>query len=663
MFIRYHLFYFAIAALCLVLAKIIHPIFYCALFVYLCFIYQRLSFFYVVMMLILCTLLWFWSSHMESLPTTIEGYVVKESEKYCYLKTDEGIVKLYHQLDNIEYGDFLKVKQEPLDIYDASNDYAFSERHYLYGQKIFHKSFLKQLLSHQKSETFYHWIKDHLSTHQDVRDYQLLFVLGERSENIAEDYQLMTDLSLVHLFALSGMHIHILFAMLKGLLGLLLPRKLSRILTYLLIGFYIFSIPMLVSLYRAFFILLLYDLLKKWFNKLDIFALLVIASLFYNPYMIYNISFVFSYFVYFIVLLTHRFRYSALWIYLSTIPIILSLNAQIPLIAVFVGDILNLFIEYFYSLCLLSVFFPILENVVMIYVYVFQNVLSFLQVINHFIVFSKPPLAWIVIFYFIYFQMISRKELQQKIQHQISMLIALMIVLQIFGQYKIYGEVTMIDVGQGDCTFIRLPMNQGNILIDTGGTYDYDLAMQTIIPYLKSIGVSHLDYVYISHSDFDHSGALSSLVEHFSIGQVIDDYEANRQIGCARIQMLQTNKVYTDTNDQSLIMYVTLPAMNILFMGDASIQIENDLHEQFKELEVDILKVSHHGSATATSSYFLDAIQPEVAMIGVGKDNMYNHPSSQVIERLKRKGITILRTDEDGMFHIRFYRKERYILR
>ena len=107
MFIRYHLFYFAIAALCLVLAKIIHPIFYCALFVYLCFIYQRLSFFYVVMMLILCTLLWFWSSHMESLPTTIEGYVVKESEKYCYLKTDEGIVKLYHQLDNIEYGDFL----------------------------------------------------------------------------------------------------------------------------------------------------------------------------------------------------------------------------------------------------------------------------------------------------------------------------------------------------------------------------------------------------------------------------------------------------------------------------------------------------------------------------------------------------------------------------
>ena len=103
--------------------------------------------------------------------------------------------------------------------------------------------------------------------------------------------------------------------------------------------------------------------------------------------------------------------------------------------------------------------------------------------------------------------------------------------------------------------------------------------------------------------------------------------------------------------------------MNILFMGDASIQIENDLHEQFKELEVDILKVSHHGSATATSSYFLDAIQSEVAMIGVGKDNMYNHPSSQVIERLKRKGITILRTDEDGMFHIRFYGKERYILR
>ena len=109
---------------------------------------------------------------------------------------------------------------------------------------------------------------------------------------IIDSYQVVTDLSLVHMFALSGMHIHILYALIKNVLGLFLPRSLSRLITYLLIGFYIFSIPMLVSLYRAFFVLLLYDLLKKWLNKLDVFAILIMASLFYNPYIIFNISFV-----------------------------------------------------------------------------------------------------------------------------------------------------------------------------------------------------------------------------------------------------------------------------------------------------------------------------------------------------------------------------------
>ena len=144
---------------------------------------------------------------------------------------------------------------------------------------------------------------------------------------------------------------------------------------------------------------------------------------------------------------------------------------------------------------------------------------------------------------------------------------------------------------------------------------------------------------------------------------MIDSFEESRQIGCAHIQMLKSDKIYSDSNDQSLLMYVTLPAMNILFMGDASVAVEKDVEKQLQDLDVDVLKVSHHGSATATSATFLSQIHPEIAMIGVKKDNMYHHPSLEVIERLQRKGITILRTDQDGMFHIRFYGKERYILR
>ena len=242
-------------------------------------------------------------------------------------------------------------------------------------------------------------------------------------------------------------------------------------------------------------------------------------------------------------------------------------------------------------------------------------------------------------------------------------MLALFISFFVYSRYKIYGEITMIDVGQGDCTLIRLPMNQGNILIDTGGIKDYDLATQTLIPYFRAIGIDQLDYVYISHNDYDHCGALTSLHEHFPIKHIVESYEQKRQIGCATIQMLKSDRIYTEKNDQSLVMYVQLPACSLLLTGDASTQVESDLSSQLQNLDVDILKVSHHGSRSATSSQFLNDITPSIAMIGVKKNNLYHHPSDEVIERLQRKKITILRTDQDGMFHIRFYGKSRYILK
>lgn len=662
MFIRYHLFYYALSAIGLVCAKIHHPLFYVFLFLYWLFLARFLPLKHFVFMILLCIFLQCHDLSVSPLPSTLEGTIVKAADQYCYLQSDVGIVKIYHQND-IEYGDHIRVKVKALTIYEPSNDHAFSEKNYLYGQKIFYKAYLQQILQQEHHHGLYHWIENRLSTHEDVRDYQRLFLLGERSEHIQEDYEVLSDLSLVHMFALSGMHIHLLFAIVKGCLGLFMTQKISRFLTYIIIGIYIFSIPLSISLYRAYFVLLLYDLLKRWFHRLDILSLLVIVSLIDNPYIIYNISFVFSYFVYFIVLLTRSFRYSSLWIYLATVPIILFLNAQIPLIAVVAGQILTTFIEVFYGLCVFSICFSFLEPLLIVYVTLFQKILVFLEASNYFLTFSKPTLSFFIFFYGLYFMMICRQERHQSYRRYALALLSLIISFHIYGQYKIYGEVTMIDVGQGDCTLIRLPMNQGNILIDTGGQHDYDVAQQTIIPYLRAIGIHTLDYVYISHDDYDHCGALASLKEHFHVEKVIDTFEESRDIGCAHIQMFQSQQVYMNSNDNSLIMYVCLPSLNILFTGDASLEVEEDLQDIYRVLDVDLLKVSHHGSQSATSPLLLQCIHPQIAMIGVGEKNLYHHPSQEVIERLERKGIKILRTDQDGMFHIRFYGKSRYIFR
>lgn len=661
MLIRYHCFYYAIGCLFIILGKYFHFLFYLGLMTYLIWLYHRFSYKYVFVCVGVCCLLFFFPHFYPSQPSqNIEGTVEKVSEKYCYVKTDEGMMKLYHN-HQFQFHDTIKATVEYLEMNKATNDYAFDEELYLYGQNVFLKAQLVELKEVKHHYSFYHFLQQRLSNQKDIQSYQRLLLLGERNEDIQDDYQQLSQYSLVHLFALSGMHVHILFTLLFSLISLVISKKYAKIITYILIGYYVFSIPMQISLYRAFFVMILYDFLKDYLNQLDILSILLIISFFYNPYYIYNTSFIFSYFIYFIVILTKEMKYSFIWIYLSTIPMVLNMNYQFPIFSVLVATFLTPFIEMFYSLICISIFFSFGEFLLGYVVISLQQILQFLDFINLYFQFSKPTFLFVMSYYYLYFLILYQISFRKKISSYVAMLVSLMLVFSLYSEFKIYGEITMIDVGQGDCTLIRLPFHQGNILIDTGGNKDYDLATKTIIPYLKSIGVHSLDYVYISHSDFDHNGALESLIENFPVKHVIDEYEEYRQIGSMEVRMLN-HSYSSNSNDQSLVMLVKINDFHILFTGDISQTVEQELIEKYKDIDVDILKVSHHGSQTATSPALFEWIHPQVAMIGVKKNNLYHHPSNQVIERLKRKHIIILRTDEDGMFHIRFYPYQKYII-
>ncbi|MEG0276991.1 MAG: DNA internalization-related competence protein ComEC/Rec2 [Coprobacillus sp.] len=662
MLVRYHLFYYAVGSILTILGRYFHPLFYLFLCLYLVWLYYRLTYKHLLIAIGCCLLMLIPQSHDEKLPTTLSGTVIKTGDKYCYLKSDIGTIKLYHE-EEFHFNDNLTCEISPLEMNANTNDNAFNEQIYLYSQKIFYKAKLERIIDYQQDFQIYQWIENRFSSSLDIQNYQRLFLFGERTEDIEDEYLQLSELSLVHMFALSGMHVHLMFFMLKRGLGLFFQKRLSKIIAYLIIGIYVFSIPMQISLYRAFFVLILYELFKKWFHQLDVLSFLVMISFLYNPYIIFSVSFVFSYFIYFIVLITKNIKYSTVLIYLSSIPILLNLNYQIPIVSLIVGVIMTPFIELFYCLTVITIFIPYIQSILYICIYILQSILSFLDFCNTFFMFSKPNLIFVIMYYYLFFMIVYKMELRKSIQKYVSMMIALMLVFYGYSEYKIYGEITMIDVGQGDCTLIRLPMNQGNILIDTGGNKDFDLATKTIIPYLKSVGIHHLDYVYISHSDFDHNGALESLLNNFRVDHVIDEYEEYREIGIMKVKMLKTDTYYTDTNDQSLIMKIDIHDFSMLLTGDASVEVEKELFEKYGETKVDILKVGHHGSQTSTSVEILQMCKPRIAMIGVKKNNMYRHPSAIVIERLKRKNITILRTDNDGMFHLRFYLKSRYIFR
>ena len=662
MLIRYHLFYYALACLLFVFSQLLHPLFYIALFFYLLWIGYRFDHRYVFICILLCLILSLWQMPTHQLPSQIEGKVVKVAEKYCIVQTQNESLKLYHQED-LHYGDFIKATIEPLEMNENTNDNAFNEKLYLYSQHVFYKAQLVEIGEKTSANGLYQYLEKHFASQQDIQDYQRLFLLGEKSDSVAEDYQQFSTLSIVHLFALSGMHIHMLVYAIEFVLGYFLKEFPKKIITYGLIGFYIFHIPMNISLYRAYFVLVLGDIFKHYLNDLDVLSLLVIVSLVYNPYLIFHSSFVFSYFVYLMILLTKNLPHSSLLVSISTIPIVLNMQYQWPILMLVLGSLWEPFISFLYFLCWVTLFLPFFLPAMNVSVILMKYLLEFLMAINQVIMFSKPNFLFYLFFYLCFAWIVYCYGMKQSVKKPALAILSLMLVFSFYSQNKIYGEVTMIDVGQGDCTLIRLPMNQGNILIDTGGNKDYDLATKVIIPYLKSIGVHQLDYVYISHDDFDHAGALDSLKENFPVKQVIDSYEAKRDIGCMQVEMLKPSLTYTDNNDKSLIMKVTLPTMTLLFTGDMSKQVEEDIYQKYGKMDIDVLKVSHHGSQTATSSALLQMIQPSIAMIGVKKNNMYHHPSNEVIERLKRKNVYILRTDQDGMFHVRFYAKSRYIFK
>ena len=182
-----------------------------------------------------------------------------------------------------------------------------------------------------------------------------------------------------------------------------------------------------------------------------------------------------------------------------------------------------------------------------------------------------------------------------------------------------------------------------------------------MIPYLQSQGVFYLDAVFISHEDYDHCGALTSLKEHFKVKKVIYDFK-KKTIGDLVFKNLALDKYYTNSNDRSSIIYVTINRLNYLFTGDISKEVESDLYQTYHHLDVDVLKVAHHGSSSSSSDDLFKMIDPKVALISVGKNNRYRHPSYLTLNRLEAYGVKIYRSDLQGMVKIVYYGGKNYIM-
>ncbi len=660
MSIRYHLIYYAIALFLLVLSMLNYIFIFLFLF-YLYFFISKTSFISAFLFIVSVLLILIFKPQYDlSFHSIIEGKVIEAKDNYCIVSCDHQNVKVYHQ-ESFEYGDEVQFKIKQLTIQKQKNDYGYDEEIYFLSHDIQIKASLVKVLKLEHKDNFVSFIEKRLSHNEKTRSYQRLFLLGVKDKYIEDDYHQLLNLSIIHLFALSGMHLSYLKKLLRQLLSFFIQKNYCDWIVYIFLFYYITHIPYSISLFRAFYMLVLYELFKEYLNMLDIYSIVFIFFLLKNPYYLYNYSFLFSFGIYFFVLLCKDIKYSEFYVYLFSIPFLIYTQNKINIFSLLFSMCLTLFVELFYEVIILSTFLPFIELPLSIMVSLLNKMIQFTSLFDSYIIFRNSTLSFIIIFYYIAAKIIMKRQLQLKCLKEHSLIIALMIAFLIYGKYPLYATVTMIDVGQGDCCLIRLPFFQGSVLIDTGGDRNYDIATTTLIPYFHSIGLDSLDYVYISHNDYDHCGALESLEKNFNVKHVIKQYEEKRQIGDLTIEMLNTHKTYSSSNDQSLLMKLKLYGYHFLFMGDASIEVEKDLLEQYQHIDIHFLKVSHHGSQTSSGVELFELIQPQIAMISVKKNNLYKHPSDKVIKRLKRKGIMILRTDEIGMFHLCFYKKLYYI--
>ncbi|MFA6285711.1 MAG: ComEC/Rec2 family competence protein [Parcubacteria group bacterium] len=257
--------------------------------------------------------------------------------------------------------------------------------------------------------------------------------------------------------------------------------------------------------------------------------------------------------------------------------------------------------------------------------------------------------------------------------------IAVLLIFFAYFSYQIFLEakslqVVFLDVGQGDSILIQKGMKQ--ILIDGGSNGKTELAeLGKYLPYSDD----EIELVIATHPDRDHIGGLVDVARNFKIGKVIataaekdtavfkewkDIREYNRieTLGAikgdeinfygSKIRIISpgssVDAAAGDANNKSVVTRFDFGDNSFLFTGDIEAPAEKEILASGENVDVDFLKVAHHGSKYSSSEEFLDAASPETAVISVGADNSYGHPHEETLEKLRSRNINILRTDEKG---------------
>lgn len=608
---------------------------------------------------------------------TITIYFDNIIGKY-YVDNDEKVKEFK---DNYSFGDKIYIEGEISVPNNNTIPNNFNYKDYLYHKYIYYIIKIDKIKMISKNDNIFLNIKNSIYKRIDkikYNNYLYAFILGKSyyiDSEVLNNYKIN---GITHLFALSGLHVSMFSSIILFILKKIkLSEKLSYFITSLFLIFFAFIASFTPSIVRSvlFFILssinnVYYLYIKPKYLLYIVFSILI----FINPFYIYDTGFILSFCISFFILLfneKNKINNNLLSILvisilstLSSLPIIINMSYEINIL----GFINNLFFIPYVT----YIVFPL--SIIVVFISKLSFILNFLIIIMEYVskvssnifniklIFPKMSLFLIIIYYVLLILIVKKINLKK-------IFIIYLSFLYFRCDFDKNNYVYFIDVGQGDSALI-VTKNNKSILIDTGGKVgsNYSLMKSNVIPFFKSIGIRKLDYLFITHGDYDHAGYGIDLVNNFNVKNRFTNkgkYNSlekklniksfnNSYIKIDNVEIYSLNsKLYNNENSDSLVLLVIIDNYKLLFMGDASINTEKDIMNNYDIGDVFILKVGHHGSKTSSSEEFINSVNPKYSIISVGKNNKFGHPNKEVLDNLSNSKI--YRTDIDGsiMFKIK----------
>lgn len=595
----------------------------------------------------------------------LTGLCVYRKDSYLFLWTIEGKYLVYDD-NQIPLFSIAKITGESQKALFSHYESGFRFQDYLATQGVFYKIDADSISlifdSHYRLDFLKTYSFSYLNEDSRLIADSLLFSnsLYDLKENA-----FLQDLGLTSAFAVTGFHLSFFLSILRKLFG----KKLKKSYDYLELTFvaiFLFLSSFKYAIKRIFLTKLAYKINKETGSKLDslnILSLVAIIMLILEPYTLFSASFYYSFpFLFFLRIFQPRFKnkrssfFLLLLVFYLPIRMVSSPTFYIlsPLSQILLLPMSHLIFLLALPLLLIPQIGIILNGLISLYL----KLIRLVHTNSPFLINGKVSIIVSIVLYIpllLFFIMRTYNyKRQAKVVAFTSVALASLIFLPDFSSHT---DITFIDVGQGDATLVRY--KKTDILIDTGGSMSVDLATECLIPYFYSLKMTDLEAVIITHLDIDHYGALEKLNENYPIENIYyaNDFLKQRNntmtIGDIKVTNLNDFHISNESNDNSGVYYFDIEDTSILIMGDAPKEVENAIIERNPSLDVDIIKLGHHGSSTSSGSNFLRAISPSLAIISCGYDNIYNHPSLETLTTLRTLKIPYRRTDLEGTITIK----------